>query len=103
MAATEDPTTTRQQDWRIDPVLLLLAALILFFAFLLVIACLFIAGKIDVFTLVFTALCGFVNTLIGALVMRINPKSPAQIDSDMKLASRAADPKVIAAIVPVKE
>jgi membrane associated rhomboid family serine protease len=79
---------TPKQDWRVDPVLLLLALLIIFMAGVMVHVChVFLASQN--FSAIFIAVSGFVSTLIGALVMRINPKSQAQQDSDIAATRNA--------------
>ncbi len=67
-----------KQDWRIDPVLLLLFTGMIFFTSVLIGVEHFFSSDGQLFQVISNIDAGFV----GAFFMRVNPKTPAQMDAE---------------------
>lgn len=68
----------KNQDWRVDPVLLLLLGAIVFFTLVMIYAShLFPTNQV-----LFQTISGLLTGFSGAFIMRVNPKSMSQQDSD---------------------
>ena len=67
-----------KQDWRVDPILIYLAILVMFFTGILL-WCEF-AYKDD--GAIYQTFSGVLGALVGALLLRINPKSLNQQESE---------------------
>ena len=68
------------QDWRVEPILLLLFAGILFFSVLLIVITVFVPNSERLFE-VFSSI---VAAFVGAFFLRVNPKSMAAQDVTVK-------------------
>lgn len=72
----------QQQDWRIEPILLLLFAGILLSA----VALIFISAFMPANGQLFEVIASLLSAFVGAFFMRINPKSMAAQDVAVKSA-----------------
>ena len=74
----------KPQDWRIEPVLLLLFIGMVLYTFVLIyITHLFFTND-KVFTMLFTTISNLIAGFGGAFFMRVNPRSMNQQDADVK-------------------
>ena len=70
----------KPQDWRIEPVLLLLFAGMLLFTLVLI----YITHLFPANDKVFTVVSGLITGFAGAFFMRVNPRSMPQQDADVQ-------------------